>query len=492
MHSLSTTFLELKPTNGFLRPFLHIAPVRAKVTTKSRIHPPPTKIHRLISNAEFLSTIFGLKPTGVKHALPANTPVPATNHHPRPTILSKRQSIPSNADFLATLFSTLQVEDSFKHPVVARARTTDMTIHHPRAARILKFPDLAHLDQEASFSASAQSYAPTITPLTSSSASPPINDTGNEETTISSATSASPEIPITGHQAVKEEEDGGSGADETESCGGIGIPMGENLSLFSSSHNSPCRVSESYDDDDDFDDNDEDNGVPIPGVRDLPLFPPSVSGALETHYGDDMDSDDDDNRVTIPGVRDLSLFPPPIFGVNQANCDDENVENDKDGVPIPGVASLSSFPPSAIGASQADYGDGDDDEDDDNGFLIPGENCSSLCSDSTPTSSSNGGENLFLFSSATTPPPSHNIRLDKDEPACPSSSSTAPPAIASQVLSLGDNIPIITSYGLFPLQHPRPVRILRYEIPFLTTNLWGNDGTFDPGMRWSWKTSSKG
>lgn len=201
MHSLSTTFLGLKPTIGFLRPFLDIALARAKVTSKSRIHPPPTKIHRLTSNAEFLSTIFiGLKPTGAKRALSASTPVPATNHHPRPTNLLKRQSIPSNADFLATLFLTLQVKGSFKHPVVARA-----------------CPGLARLDQESSCSASAQSYAPNIILLSSSSASPPINDSGNEETIISSPTSASPEIPITGHQATKEEEGGGSGADETES-----------------------------------------------------------------------------------------------------------------------------------------------------------------------------------------------------------------------------------------------------------------------------------
>lgn len=113
--------------------------------------------------------------------------------------------------------------------------------------------------------------------------------------------------------------------------------MGENLPLFSSSHNGPCRVSESYDDNDDSDDNGGANGVSIPGVRDLPLF------------------------------------PAPVFGVNQANCDDDKVENDKDnGVPIPGVGNLSSFPPSAIGASQADYGNGDDDQDH-NGFLIPGE-----------------------------------------------------------------------------------------------------------------------
>lgn len=344
-------------------------------------------------------------------------------------------------------------------------------------------PGLARLDQESSCSASAQSYAPNTIPSSSSSASPPINDSGNEESIISSPTSASPEIPITGHQAAKEEEGGGSGADETESCGGIGIPMGENLPLFSSSHNGPCRVSESYDDDDDSDDNGGDNGVSIPGVRDLPLFPPSVSGASETNYGDDMDSDDDDNRVAIPGIRDLTLFPPPVFGVNQENCDDDKVENDKDnGVPIPGVGNLSSFPHSAIGASQADYGNGDDDQDH-NGSLIPGEKCSSLCSDSTPTittSLSKGGENLSSFSSATTPPPSHNIRLDNDEPVCLSSSSTVPTAIASQVLSLGDNIPIIKSYGVVPLQNPRPVRILRHEIPFLTTNLWGDDRTFDP------------
>lgn len=100
--------------------------------------------------------------------------------------------------------------------------------------------------------------------------------------------------------------------------------------MFSSSHNGPCRVSESYDGDDDFDDNGGDNGVPIPGIKDLPLFPPSVSGARETHHSDDMDSDHDDNRIAIPGVRDLSSLPAPDFGVNQENCDDDIVENDED------------------------------------------------------------------------------------------------------------------------------------------------------------------
>lgn len=104
----------------------------------------------------------------------------------------------------------------------------------------------------------------------------------------------------------------------------------------------------------------------------------------------------------------------------------------------------------SLPASRVDYGNGDDDEDDDDvgGVLIPGENCLSLRSDPTSimtTSSSNGGENLSSFSSATTPPPFH----------------------------------IVTSFGVGPLQHHRPVRSLRHEIPFLTPKLWGDDGTID-------------
>lgn len=96
--------------------------------------------------------------------------------------------------------------------------------------------------------------------------------------------------------------------------GGLGIPEGEDLSLIPPSHNSPCKILESYDDDDNTaDDNDGDNGVQNPGVRDLYLFPPYVSGVRETPYGDDEDSNDDDDGVPIPRIRDLSFFPPLCF-----------------------------------------------------------------------------------------------------------------------------------------------------------------------------------
>lgn len=87
---------------------------------------------------------------------------------------------------------------------------------------------------------------------------------------ISSASSAFLEITTTSHRAAKSKEDGASGADETEICGEVCIPMGENLSLFL------CKVSESYVDDDDADGDDEDNRVPIPWVTDLSLFPASA------------------------------------------------------------------------------------------------------------------------------------------------------------------------------------------------------------------------
>lgn len=40
--------------------------------------------------------------------------------------------------------------------------------------------------------------------------------------------------------------------------GGLGIPEGEDVSLIPPSHNSPCKILESYDDDDNTaDDNDD-------------------------------------------------------------------------------------------------------------------------------------------------------------------------------------------------------------------------------------------
>ena len=124
MHSFSTTFPRLKPTSSFLRPCPKISPVPARVTTESQTHPPPSKIHQLTSNMDFLSAIFlGLKPTGVKRALLDNAPVLAKatteipDHHPRPINLSARTSIPSNTDFLATVF---------KRPLVTRASTTNI------------------------------------------------------------------------------------------------------------------------------------------------------------------------------------------------------------------------------------------------------------------------------------------------------------------------------------------------------------------------------
>lgn len=150
MHSFSTTFPRLKPTSSFLRPCPKISPVPARVTTESQTHPPPSKIHQLTSNMDFLSAIFlGLKPTGVKRALLDNAPVLAKatteipDHHPRPINLSARTSIPSNTDFLATVFLTLQPKDVFKRPLVTRASTTNI-------------------------------------PSSSSCASPPISDSGNE------------------------------------------------------------------------------------------------------------------------------------------------------------------------------------------------------------------------------------------------------------------------------------------------------------------------
>lgn len=59
------------------------------------------------------------------------------------------------------------------------------------------------------------------------------------------------------------------------------------------------------------------------------MFPPYVSGVLETPYGDDEDSNDDDDEVPIPRIRDLSFFPPSAFGASQANSDDDgDVENE--------------------------------------------------------------------------------------------------------------------------------------------------------------------
>lgn len=102
--------------------------------------------------------------------------------------------------------------DGFKRPVVTRASTTNTKIYHPCATLVLRF--------------SAQSSAPTKTPQVLVVR---LQSTTQAAKKISSASSAFLEITTTSHRAAKSKEDGASGADETEICGGMYPYGGESV-----------------------------------------------------------------------------------------------------------------------------------------------------------------------------------------------------------------------------------------------------------------------